>query len=63
MNKFYIRRTYILFGNPEERNGKIILEFYGEEIGKSLCFILNNYREAIKSEPIIDLQLTNLYAQ
>lgn len=42
-DKYYIKGNYVLFGNPEKRDGKIYLKFYDKEIGENLVNFLNKF--------------------
>ena len=39
---YYQKGKYILYGNPELRNGKIVCKFYNKDIGNYLLRVLNN---------------------
>jgi len=41
-NKYYIKYSYLMFGDPEKRNGFIVCKFYDVLVGQQLLNKLNN---------------------
>lgn len=40
-NRYYIKNKFILYGYPENRDGRIILQFFDEKEGIRILEILN----------------------